>query len=91
VGLLPLTLEDNARYWGEVAHVPTTAVTMGLRHLLRARRIVLVASGAGKRAVLHRALEGPVGPDVPASLLREAESDVTVIADRECWGEGDPG
>ena len=91
VELSPVTLEDNARYWGETADVPTTAVTMGLRHLLRARRIVLVVSGAGKRAVLHRVLEGPVGPEVPASFLREAESDVIVIVDRECWGEGEPG
>jgi glucosamine-6-phosphate deaminase len=91
VELSPVTLEDNAGYWGEAAHVPSTAVTMGLRQLLRARRIVLVVSGAGKRAVLHRALEGPVGPDVPASLLREAVSDVTVIVDRDCWGEGEPG
>ena len=90
VELSRVTLEDNARYWGDLEDVPATAVTMGLRHLLRARRIVLVASGAGKREVLHRVLEGPVGPEVPASFLREAESDVTVIVDRECWGEGEP-
>jgi glucosamine-6-phosphate deaminase len=62
---------------------------MGLRHLLRARRIVLVISGASKQAIVHRVLEGRVGPDVPASFLREAESDVVVIVDRACWGEGD--
>jgi 6-phosphogluconolactonase/glucosamine-6-phosphate isomerase/deaminase len=65
-------------------------VTVGLRHLLGARRIVLVVAGEGKRAIAHRVLEGPVGPDVPASFLREAESDVIAIVDRECWGEGDP-
>jgi glucosamine-6-phosphate deaminase len=91
VALSPLTLEDNARYWGDGARVPTTAVTMGLRRLLRARSIVLVVSGQEKRGILHRVLEGPVGPEVPASFLREAESDVTVIVDRDCWGEGGPG
>jgi glucosamine-6-phosphate deaminase len=91
VELSPLTLEDNARYWGDGAHVPKAAVTMGLQRLLRARRIVLVVSGQDKRGVLHRVLEGPVGPAVPASFLREAESDVTVIVDRDCWGEGGPG
>jgi len=34
VGLSPLTLEGNARYWGDVADVPPKAVTMGLRQLL---------------------------------------------------------
>jgi glucosamine-6-phosphate deaminase len=88
VDLSQVTMEDNARYWGTLADVPSLAVTMGLRHLLRARTIVLVASGAGKRAIVHRVLEGPVGPDMPASFLQGAESDVIVIVDRECWGEG---
>jgi glucosamine-6-phosphate deaminase len=89
VELSAVTREDNARYWGDVADVPTSAVTMGLRHLLRARRIVLVASGPGKQAIVHRVLEGRVGPEVPASFLRDAESDVVVIVDRACWGDGD--
>jgi glucosamine-6-phosphate deaminase len=90
VELSAVTREDNARYWEAGSDVPSSAVTMGLRHLLRARRIVLVVAGASKRAIAHRVLEGPVGPEVPASFLREAESDVTMIVDRECWGEGDP-
>jgi len=88
VELSAVTLEDNARYWGSVADVPTMAVTMGMRHLLRARQVVLVVSGGVKRAIVHRALEGPVGPEVPASLLRTAEAEVTVIVDRAAWGEG---
>jgi glucosamine-6-phosphate deaminase len=91
VELSAVTREDNARYWGSPADVPTSAVTMGLRHLLRARRVVLVVAGGGKREIAHRVLEGPVGSDVPASFLREADSDVIVIMDRDCWGEGIPG
>jgi glucosamine-6-phosphate deaminase len=82
------TLKDNARYWGSVADVPTRAVTMGMRHLLEARRIVMVVSGATKREIVHRALEGPVRPEVPASFLQTAEADVTVIVDRAAWGDG---
>ena len=82
------TLEDNARYWGSVADVPARAVTMGLRHLLEARQIIMVVSGAAKRGIVHRALEGPVGPEVPASFLRTADADVTVIVDRAAWGDG---
>jgi glucosamine-6-phosphate deaminase len=90
VELSSVTREDNARYWGTLADVPTSAVTMGLRHLLQARVIVLVAAGASKREIALKVLKGPVGPDVPASFLREAVSDVIVIVDRECWGEGFP-
>jgi glucosamine-6-phosphate deaminase len=90
VELSEVTREDNARYWGALEDVPSSAVTMGLRQLLRARGIVLVVAGERKRAIAHRVLEGPVGPDAPASFLREADGEVTVIVDRDCWGEGDP-
>jgi glucosamine-6-phosphate deaminase len=61
---------------------------MGMHQLLSARTIVLVVSGAGKRAIVHRVLEGPVGQEVPASFLQEAGADVTVVVDRAAWGDG---
>ncbi len=45
-------------------------VTLGLRDIMRARRIVLVAKGANKRAIVKEMLCGPVTPDVPASILQ---------------------
>jgi len=90
VRLSSTTLDDNAHYWGAGDRVPETAVTVGLRQLLDARRVLLVVSGTGKHAILRRALEGPVGSDVPASFLQRAGADVIVIADRTAWeGEGD--
>jgi glucosamine-6-phosphate deaminase len=86
VELSPTTIFANAGYWGSAADVPTRAVTMGLRHLLAARTIVLLVSGRSKRGIVHRALEDEIGPDVPASFLREAEGDVTVVVDRAAWG-----
>jgi glucosamine-6-phosphate deaminase len=89
VRLTDVTIEANARYWGEVADVPTRAVTIGLGPLLSARTILLVVSGAAKHAIVHAALEGPVGPEVPASFLRDAGAEVTVVVDRAAWeGEG---
>jgi glucosamine-6-phosphate deaminase len=87
VELSPITINANAGYWGAAEDVPPTAVTMGMRHLLSARSIVLLVSGVGKRAIVHDATEGPVGPEVPASFLRECDGDVTVIVDRAAWGE----
>lgn len=88
VDLSPVTIAANARYWGSVGAVPTKAVTIGMRQLLSARAIVMVVSGEGKRAIVHRSLEGSVGPDVPASFLQVVDSGVTVIVDRAAWGEG---
>jgi glucosamine-6-phosphate deaminase len=90
VDLTPATIGSNARYWGGVDDVPTRAVTTGMRQLLVARAIVMVVSGPTKREIVHRALEEPVTPQVPASFLQEAVADVTVVVDREAWGTGDP-
>lgn len=90
VGLSTATIDANARYWGDVNDVPTRAVTTGMRQLLAARAIVMVVSGPTKREIVHRALEEPVTPQVPASFLQETGAAVTVIVDREAWGEGDP-
>jgi glucosamine-6-phosphate deaminase len=87
VELSPATVEANARYWGDIADVPTDAVTMGLHQLLAARTIVLVAAGRGKRDIVHAALEGPVAPEVPASFLQVTRAEVTALVDREAWGE----
>jgi len=87
VELTPATIAANARYWGTERDVPTRAVTLGMRPLLDARAIVLLVSGAGKREIVRRALEGPVREDVPASFVRQARGTVTVIVDRAAWGD----
>src|SRR6185503_5493416 len=86
IELTPATIRANARYWGSTSDVPTRAVMLGLRPLLAADTIILLVSGARKHDIVHRALEGPVGEDVPASFLREAAANVTVIVDRDAWG-----
>jgi len=90
VGLSTATIDANARYWGDVNDVPTRAVTTGMRQLLAARAIVMVVSGPTKREIIHRALEEPVTSQIPASFLQETGAAVTVVVDREAWGEGDP-
>jgi glucosamine-6-phosphate deaminase len=78
------SVESNARYWGGLEHAPRRGITAGMSELLQARKILLVASGRHKLRIVHRALQGPVAPEVPASYLQEAE-DVTVLVDREAW------
>jgi glucosamine-6-phosphate deaminase len=75
------SIVSNARYWGSEADVPRFAFTLGIGTLLEARSITLMVSGEMKAGILAKALEGPVGPDVPASLLR-SHPDFTVLADR---------
>ena len=44
--------------------------TLGLRDIMRARKIILVANGKRKAAIVKRMLRGPVSEDVPASILQ---------------------
>ncbi len=90
VGLLPETVAyigtdgDNLPSAGRA--VSDRAVTLGLATILRAREVVMLVSGRGKRAALERVLRGPVTPGVPASILR-THSCCTILADRDaCSG-----
>ncbi len=44
--------------------------TLGLKDMMRARKIMLVANGERKAAIVKKMLRGPVTPDVPASILQ---------------------
>lgn len=61
--------------------VPDKAMTIGVGTLLDAKRIILIASGAGKAEIMRQALREPMSADVPASWLRLAPEKVTVILD----------
>lgn len=50
--------------------VPLGGATLGLKDIMQARRIVLVAKGHNKTEIVHRMLQGSVTPDVPASILQ---------------------
>jgi glucosamine-6-phosphate deaminase len=57
------------------------AVTLGLATIMAAREVIVLVSGAAKRAPLARMLDGPVTTDVPASLLQRHPR-CLVLADR---------
>jgi glucosamine-6-phosphate deaminase len=70
VELAPASIASNAAYWGSEDRVPRQGQTLGLGTLAEARALIVMVSGAAKQGILKQTLEGPVSPDVPASLLR---------------------
>jgi glucosamine-6-phosphate deaminase len=80
VKLKQKTIEANARFFNSEDEVPKYAITMGIKAIMQAKKILLVANGEGKAEILDRALFGPVAPAVPASIL-QLHPDVTVVAD----------
>ena len=76
------TREANARFFGSIDLVPKTAYTMGILDIMQARRVVMIASGSSKAAILKDAFWGPVTPQIPASIL-QLHPDFTLVADEE--------
>jgi len=72
------TIEANARFFASADEVPRSAITMGMGAIMSARKILLIANGAGKEKIINRACFGPITPLVPASIL-QLHPDVTVI------------
>lgn len=82
VDLTESTIEANARLFDSADEVPRQAYTMGIGTIMHAGIIVLAASGKEKAQALHDALEGPITPACPASILQMHE-DVIVVADED--------
>ena len=80
VQLQEKTILANARFFDRVEDVPTQAVTMGIGTIMRARAVVLVASGKGKSDIINEVVHGPITPKVPASILRLHPS-CTIVVD----------
>ncbi|MDE1170125.1 MAG: 6-phosphogluconolactonase [Verrucomicrobium sp.] len=79
ITLDPVTRRDAAPAFAGEQAVPRRAITMGLRTILGARRILLLAFGTHKAAVVRAAVEGDVSPALPASFLQEHENAVAVL------------
>jgi len=80
VALSPSTA-DGALAYG-ASRRPEWGLTLGLDAIMASREIWLLVTGAHKAAILARALEGPVGIEVPASLLRDHPG-LVVLADTD--------
>lgn len=76
------TIKANARFFESEADVPRQAITMGMRSILSAKLILLLASGPKKAWAISQMIHGPVDPQLPASIL-QLHPNVMVIADKE--------
>lgn len=82
VELTESTREANKRFFASIDEVPTHAVTMGVKTVMQARSIILMAIGPAKAPIMKAMLQGPVTENVPASVL-QLHPDVTVYMDYE--------
>ncbi len=80
VTLSETTREANARFFNSMDEVPTEAYTMGIGSIMQAKKIVVIVTGEGKREIVKKAFQGPITPEVQASVL-QLHSDVILVGD----------
>ena len=77
------TRSDNARFFdGDINQVPKEAVTQGLASIMRAKKIILIATGKNKAEAVAHMINGEKSEDCPASILQD-HPDVTVFLDKD--------
>ncbi|HWN94324.1 MAG TPA: 6-phosphogluconolactonase [Methylomirabilota bacterium] len=74
-----ISIEAN-RKWFEGEYAPSRGVTVGLKTILSAQRILIMAYGMHKTAAVKAMLEGPRTIDCPGSLL-QGHGNVNVFLD----------
>ena len=82
VDLTNSTIQANARFFDDESQVPKQAITMGIASILKAKKIIVIAFGKEKARAVQEAINGPVTPELPASIL-QTHPDVTFIVNQE--------
>lgn len=86
VNLSQATIEANSRFFNDIEDVPRKALTMGMGTIMKAKQIILLASGMKKAPAIAKTINGKVNTEVPASLL-QLHRDVTIIVDKDAAGD----
>lgn len=86
-----ITLDNSTRIansyeFANISQVPRLAITMGISTILKSKRVVLMAWGPGKAAIIKKSVEEDDTEQVPASLLQNHD-DVTFVVDETAASE----
>jgi len=79
-----VTLDNSTRIansyeFANISQVPRLAITMGIRTIMQAKRIVLMAWGQSKAPVVQKSVESHVTEQIPASLLQQHDDTLFVL------------
>jgi len=84
VNLTENTIKDNARFFeNDISKVPKKAITMGIKNILNAETIILIANGKNKANAIKNIMSGIIDKNIPASALNLHKGKVYVIVDKD--------
>lgn len=78
VTLTQSTIDSNQKYFGDVP-MPRYALTMGIGSIMRAKTILLIATGESKAQAVKGMIKGEVTPKLPASVLNEHKNAIIML------------
>ncbi|MBO4540296.1 MAG: glucosamine-6-phosphate deaminase [Clostridia bacterium] len=81
VFLTQKTISDNARFFDSIDQVPKSALTMGIGEIMKAKKLLMLATGSNKADAVYKMVKGPVDPSCPASVLQN-HPDVVIVLDQ---------
>lgn len=73
-----ITLSVGQKYFQEATELKY-GITLGLRHLMEAKQVLMLANGQKKAGIMKQVLEGPIGNEVPASIIRSHVNSVVLL------------
>jgi glucosamine-6-phosphate deaminase len=76
------TINSNARFFNSIDEVPKTAITMGLGQIMKAKKILVLASGKDKAEAIKGLMSGKITTSNPSTML-QMHKNVIVIADED--------
>ena len=82
VDLAESTIKDNSRMFASIDEVPRQAFTMGLKNIMNAKKVLILANGANKAKAVYGLVKGEVTENLPASVL-QLHPNCVVIADEQ--------
>jgi len=83
------TIVANSRFFDKMEDVPKTAITMGIKTIMSAGEILLIASGENKADAIKTMLEQDMNEQMPASVL-QSHPNVIIIIDEAAASKIDP-
>jgi glucosamine-6-phosphate isomerase len=70
INLDEITKAVGQKYFSGVTHL-SQGITLGLSHLMNARKAILIANGKNKSGVIRKAVREPVSENMPASIMQK--------------------
>lgn len=82
VNLSDDTIQANSRFFDDINEVPKQALTIGMETIMKAKKVILLASGEHKAAAINKTVNGLISTQAPSTFL-QMHTDATLIIDKE--------